>query len=112
MYQNGTDLVLGLNCLDGPLRSRMYKIDYNGVVIGRDGSCGICFGENAPGVSRQHCSLYWVDGALMLTDLNSAYGTYMGDGSRLPPQYPVRLSAGSRFYVGDQRNLFQVIIMK
>ena len=101
---------LGLTCLSGPLKGRTYTISENGIMIGRDHDCAIRFDGNTPGISRHHCSLRFQNGALMLTDLGSAYGTYLSDGRKLPPQYPTQVGAGSRFFLGDQANLFQIVI--
>lgn len=101
---------LGVTCLSGPLKGRTYAIGANGLLIGRDQSCAICFGSEVPGISRQHCSLRWQEGALMLTDLGSTYGTYLSDGRKLPPQYPTQVFAGSRFYLAERKNLLQIVI--
>lgn len=101
---------LGITCLSGPMKGRTYSISESGIMIGRDHDCAIRFDAEAPGISRHHCSIRWQQGALMLTDLNSAYGTYLSDGRKLPPQYPTQIGAGSRFYLADQRNLFQIVI--
>ena len=106
----GTAVKLGLTCLAGPLKGRTYLIGENGIVLGRGNDCAICFGPNAPGISQHHCSLRWQQGVLMLTDLNSSFGTYLADGRKLPPQYPVQVAVGSRFYLSDHRNLFQIVI--
>lgn len=101
---------LGIACLSGPMKGRVYVISPQGLLIGRDSDCAICFVGQAPGVSRRHCSLRWQQDTLMLTDLDSAYGTYLADGRKLPPQYPTPVGAGSRFYLADQKNLFQIVI--
>ena len=33
----------------------------------------------------------------------------MGDGKKLPPNYPERIAAGTRFYIGGWDVLFQVV---
>lgn len=101
---------LGLTCLSGPLKGCTYPISGNGIMIGRDYDCAIRFDGSTPGISRHHCSLRWQNGALMLTDLGSAYGTYLSDGRKLPPQYPTQVGAGSRFFLGNQSILFQIVI--
>lgn len=101
---------LGITCLSGPMKGRTYLVSENGIMIGRDHDCAIRFDAETPGISRHHCSLRWQGGVLMLTDLNSAYGTFLADGRKLPPQYPMQVSAGSRFYLADTRNLFQIVI--
>lgn len=101
---------LGITCLSGPMRGRTYVIGDSGIMIGRDHDCAIRFEAETPGISRHHCSIRWQQGTLMLTDLHSAYGTYLSDGRKLPPQYPTQISAGSRFYLADTKNLFQIVI--
>lgn len=101
---------LAIKCLAGPLRGQTYRLSGEGLMIGRDHDCAIRFACETPGISRHHCSVRWQQGALMLTDLNSAYGTYLADGRKLPPQYPVQLAAGSRFYLANTEYMFQIII--
>lgn len=101
---------LGITCLSGPLKGRTYMIGGNGILIGRDQDCAIRFMPETPGISRHHCSLRWQQGALMLTDLDSAYGTYLADGRKLPPQYPTQIAAGGCFYLANANNLFQIVI--
>jgi predicted component of type VI protein secretion system len=46
-------------------------------VIGRSRNIGLTLGQ--PLVSRQHCELYEADGVLMVRDLGSLNGTFVGD---------------------------------
>lgn len=101
---------LGIKCLSGPLKGQTYRLSGEGLMIGRDHDCAIRFAPETPGISRHHCSVRWREGTLMLTDLNSAYGTYLADGQKLPPQYPARLAAGSRFYLANTDYMFQIVI--
>ena len=101
---------LGITCLSGPFKGRTYVIGERGILIGRETDCAIRFDASTPGISRHHCSIRWQQGALMLTDLESAYGTFLSDGRKLPPQFPTQVGAGTRFYLGDRRNLFQIVI--
>lgn len=107
----GRSVSLGLTCLSGPLKGRTYPVREDGVMIGRDYDCAIRFDGNTPGISRHHCTLRWQNGSLLLTDLGSAFGTYLADGRKLPPQYPTQVGAGSRFYLGNTANLFQIVII-
>lgn len=102
---------LKLTCLSGPLKGRAYRIGANGLTFGRDGSCAVRFPANAPGVSRLHCCIRWQQGRPVLVDLNSAYGTFLGDGRKLPPNYPMQLTAGSSFYLGSGENRFQITLI-
>lgn len=99
---------LNLVCLSGPLKGRAYRIGANGLTFGRDGSCAVRFPANAPGISRLHCCIRWQQGQPVLVDLNSAYGTFLGDGRQLPPNYPMQLAAGSSFFLGGSENRFQI----
>ena len=99
---------LNINCVAGPLVGQVYPIGQEGLLIGRSPSCGLHLPENTPGISREHCAIRFQQGVPVLIDLNSSYGTFQGDGSRLPPQYPVQLAPGSRFYLGSPSCMFQV----
>lgn len=100
---------LSVACLSGPLRGQIYPLGTAGVVIGRDSTCGIRLPDGTPGVSSRHCCVRWQQGVPVLIDLNSTYGTFQGDGRQLPPNYPMPLAAGSRFYLSSNANcLFQI----
>lgn len=102
--------VLYLTALSGPLRGQSYPLGPDGLLFGCDPSCAVRFPAGTPGISRRHCAIRWQQGVPTLTDLNSSYGTFMGDGRKLPPSYPAQLAAGSRFYLGDTRCLFQITL--
>ena len=67
-----------------------------------------------PGVSGKHCTLSY-DGLLeqfTLTDIGSSFGTYLGNGTKLTPNVPVKLNAGDSFYVGDKANVITLEVEK
>lgn len=99
---------LYVTALSGPLRGQSYPVGQEGLLFGCDAACAVRIPAGTPGVSRQHCCIRWQQGVAALIDLNSTYGTFMGDGRKLPPNYPHQLAAGSRFYLGDTRCLFQI----
>lgn len=99
---------LYVTALSGPLRGQSYPLTPEGLLFGCDSSCAVRFPPGTPGVSHRHCAIRWQQGVPVLTDMNSTYGTFMGDGRKLPPGYPAELAAGSRFYLGDTRCLFQL----
>lgn len=101
---------LNLTCLSGPLRGQIYPVGRDGLLIGRDPSCGVRLPDGTPGVSNRHCCIRWQQGVPVLIDLNSRYGTFQGNGSKLPPNYPTQLAAGSRFYLGSPSCLFQLTL--
>ncbi|MCD8365210.1 MAG: FHA domain-containing protein [Clostridiales bacterium] len=99
---------LCLNCLSGPLKGRSYNIGRNGMQFGRDVDCAVRFPNDTKGISRHHCAIRWQQGVLVLVDMGSTYGTFQGDGRQLPQNYPVTIAPGSRFYLADPSNLFQI----
>ena len=101
---------LNVVCLSGPLRGQVYSLTTRGLRFGRDNTCGVRLPDNTPGVSRQHCALRWQQGVPVLVDLGSSHGTFLGSGQKLPPQYPVEVAAGTRFYLGDTNCLFQITV--
>ena len=97
-----------LCCIAGPLKGRIYTIGSMGLTIGRDNGCAVRLPDSTPGISRCHCSIRFHQGQLAIVDMNSAYGTFMGNGTRLPPNYPMQLEPGSRFYLGSPNVLFEI----
>ena len=95
-------------CASGPLRGQTYRLSTAGLTIGRSAGCSVRFADGTPGVSGRHCMLHWQNGSLMLTDLGSAYGTFLEDGRRLPAQYPMPVTPGDKFFVGSPNIVFQI----
>lgn len=100
---------LAVRCLSGPLQGQVYPISQQGLLFGTDVSCALRLPSNTPGISRQHCAIRWQQGVPVLVDLNSSYGTCMANGKRLPPNFPERISAGTRFYLGGWGVLFEIV---
>jgi len=101
---------LAVQCVAGPLQGQTYPIRGNEVLFGRESVCAVRMPEGTPGVSRRHASIRWQQGMPMLIDLGSSYGTYLADGKQLPPNYPEPVAAGTRFYLGNRGNMFQIIV--
>ena len=36
---------------------------------------------------------------------------YLADGTKLPPNYPMPIHPGSRFYLGSSKNLFELVAL-
>lgn len=85
----------------------IYPVPAIGCAIGRERDCGIVLPENTPGVSRHHCKLEFRNGQLILTDLNSTYGTFICN-KRIPANTPVILSPGASFCLGSEKCKFTV----
>ncbi len=65
-------------------------------VIGRSRSTDVTLGN--PLISRHHCEVFEADGLLMLRDLGSLNGTYVGE-TRLSAE-PIALEPGGQFSIG------------
>ena len=101
---------LDLFCVSGPLRGQVYSVGPSGLLIGRSPNCGVRLPDGTPGISREHCAIRFQQGVPVLVDLNSTYGTFQGNGAKLPPQYPVQLGPGSRFSLGGNSCVFQLTV--
>lgn len=74
--------------------------------IGRDPARNdLVYPAGSQGVSGVHCVLIVNGGRLLVQDLGSTYGTYVG-GSRLAANAPVELRVGDRFSLGSERETF------
>lgn len=98
---------LTVTCLSGPLKGQVYQVGDGGLMLGRDTDCAVHFPPDTAGISRHHCAVRWQQGVPVLVDLNSGYGTFLGDGRQLPPNYPVTVGPGTRFYLATPEYLFQ-----
>ena len=76
------------------------------LILGRNGDCGLVFPGKTPGVSGRHCAVSWDSAAseFIVRDLNSTYGTYLKNGTRLDPSRNYRLKPGTNLYLGGERN--------
>ena len=89
---------------------KRFPIGSDAVLIGRDECCQLSYREGTPGISRKHCVLTWDDDqrVFILMDLDSTYGTYLEDGTKLVPRTPYRLQPGARFYLAGKENMILV----
>lgn len=104
IVQTGLQII----CLAGPIKGQTYALTSYGLMFGRDMDCNVRFPDGQAGISRHHCALRWQQGVPVLVDLSSSYGTFLGNGTRLPPNYPTTVAPGTRFYLGNSSILFQV----
>ena len=76
--------------------------------IGRDPSRNdLVYPADSQGVSGVHCVLFMNGGRLLLQDLGSTYGTFVG-GNRLAANAPVELRIGDRICLGSEREVFVI----
>ncbi len=85
----------------GPVRGMNWKLSGR-LTVGRDPSCAIVLPANTNGVSRQHCCIELQGSSVVLTDLGSAYGTYLL-GRKLEANRPVNLPLDTEIYIGSDR---------
>lgn len=80
------------------------------IIFGRDTSqCFAIYPKEVQGISRLHCSVEIKNGKVLLIDLGSTYGTFLGDGTRLEPNVPYYLNYGQSFYLVDPINTFRIV---
>lgn len=100
---------LGIIGVTGYFAGRKFGVPKH-VIIGRDPKkVQIVFPDKTMGVSAVHCELRNVNGALMITDLGSSYGTFLESGKKLVPSSPHLVNVGDEFYLGAVENKFKVI---
>ena len=76
--------------------------------IGRDPARNdLVYPADSQGVSGVHCVLIVDGGRLLLQDLGSTYGTFVG-GNRLAANAPVELRVSDRFSLGSDRETFVI----
>lgn len=90
-----------LRGIEGPHSGAVFVLD-DRATIGRAADCDIQL--LADGVSRQHAEVFVADGTVILRDLGSQNGTYVGDTQIV--RQPLR--PGDVFTIGRSRFLFEL----
>ncbi len=94
--------------IGGALNGKKYEVS-GSVRIGRDASkCQIAYPVNTKGVSGVHCELTFDGNVCYLKDLNSSYGTFRADGTKMIPNVPELIQSGTKFYLASPENAFEV----
>lgn len=96
--------------IGGEFAGQRFYLPPEGVNIGRDAAiCQIVLPFDSPKVSRSHCNVRYnpVDRVFILTDLSSANGTFLANGTRLQPKVPTIVKAETKFYLGDETTMFR-----
>jgi hypothetical protein len=97
-----------LIAVSGMLNGKKYGITGN-VKIGRDAQkCAVAYPVNTQGVSGVHCELSFDGSVVYIRDLNSSYGTFLANGTKLAPNTPCILKSGDKFYLASPENMFEV----
>ena len=94
----------------GALQGQSIRITDDGALVGRDPGAALRYPENAPGISRNHCRIFWQNNELKVEDLGSSSGTYMERCGKLQANMPVSLDEGDVIYLGSRDNALTVRI--
>lgn len=95
----------------GRFAGQAFLIGPQGMLMGRDqNACDFRFDNSSNGISRMHCKVEYnpQTGMFILYDLGSSYGTFLGNGMRVPQGQPMALRAGDQFYLADRNCMFMV----
>lgn len=95
----------------GRYAGQAFLIGPQGLLMGRDQrACDFVFDSNTNGISRTHCKVEYnpQTGMFILYDLGSSYGTFLGNGVRVPQGQPMALRSGDQFYLADRGCMFMV----
>lgn len=103
------NMVVKLIGLDGIYQNQKIPV-MNPVIMGRRADhCDLVFPPATPGVSGQHCCVYWdseKDGCILM-DLGSTYGTRLLNGAMIQKHMEYLIREGEGFIIGDD-NVFAV----
>ncbi len=99
-----------LAAIAGPLTNYAVPIPTSGeITIGRGEGNTVAFPEYVGEVSHSHAKLMYVNGMLSLVDTNSVNGTFLVGTGQINPMQAYAIGEGSTFYVGCDKNGFQII---
>lgn len=99
--------------LSGQVAGKSFPISQQGILIGRDeASCDVVLPSYAEGISRNHCKIQFntATNMFVLYDLGSKYGTFLGNGNRIPQGQPVALRPSQEFFLANGVFRFQVCL--
>ena len=94
--------------MKGIMTNRSFNIN-GSIVIGRNAQkCNVAFPVDTKGISGVHCQIRQVGGGYEIMDCGSSNGTFLGNGQKLAPNVPVFIPDGTYFYLGSEKELFQI----
>jgi hypothetical protein len=100
-----------LHGVAGQYAGKSFSLDAGPSVLGRDQrAANLVFAPENGSISKRHCMVSWDAPRKMFVvqDLGSTNGTFLATGERLTPGQSRDLPVGTRFYIGDLRNQFEV----
>lgn len=103
-----SDADLRIEGVYGCYAGKRYKL-VGTVTIGRGTQNTLALPENTAGVSHRHCMLtVGKNEEVLLTDVGSSYGTFLGSGQKLSANIPVTLHKGDTFWLGSKEQMFRI----
>jgi hypothetical protein len=100
-----------LRGLAGQYAGQSIGLEMGPSTLGRDQrAVNLVYPPEANMISKVHCRVSWdaIRRAFLLEDLGSTNGTFLANGERLNTGSVRELRPGDQFYIGDQRNRFEV----
>jgi hypothetical protein len=98
-----------LRGISGVYQGADVPFDGKPIVLGRDPSAAnLVFPSDTRGVSSRHCIVKYENSRFYVEDCWSTNGTFLSGGKAVAPGQPVEVKPGTRFYLGDQANTFEV----
>src|SRR3954447_18800423 len=91
-----------LQILSGPLAGRLFKVDRDLIIIGRNPDCDLVLAPKS--VSRRHAQIVRRGAEYVLKDLGSTRGTYL-NGEKLSE--PKALKNGCTLQIGELQLLYK-----
>ena len=80
----------------------------NQMGFGRDAACDFRYPSEAGSISKVHCALIPAKDGVILVDLGSTCGTYLGTGERLKPHHNYLLKRGDNFFLSNPDQSFRI----
>ncbi len=93
--------------VEGQFQGKRIAIDHQ-LRIGRNPNSDLVYSAGTPGISTSHCTVQPQQDCILLTDLGSTYGTFLGNGTKLTPHQSVSLRSGDVFYLGHKQQMFKI----
>lgn len=87
--------------ISGPLQGASWPLG-QGMTVGRDFQNTVVYPPDTKGVSRVHCRIEQQNGQILVTDLGSSCGTFVG-GRKLTPNMPVSVSPNTEIWLGGDK---------
>lgn len=96
-----------IRCISGEMKGQTFLLR-DKLTFGRSSQCGVVFSKNTPGVSGTHCEVSIENGSVVLRDLQSTYGTFLGKNVRMEPQVNYHLQVGDSFILAQDGPSFRL----